>query len=133
MEHTGLIAYIPSINLQTITTSCQDMQMMKDTQQQDAGTRTDLQTRSMFVVWLLALCTILLECVGAYCYPIVYLTVPTNFNPANTLHAALNRTPKVGLAFNSNNRWLFQLLARVVEKQQREHVQKATSPQMSTR
>ena len=49
MEPDALIAYIPNSDPQTIRTALQFMQMTKDTQEQDAGTVTNLQTGTMFV------------------------------------------------------------------------------------
>ena len=113
MDQAALIAYIPNINRPTIIASRQDMQIMKNTQKQDTGKITDLMGGTMFVAWLLAFRTVVSGCVGAYCCPIVYLTLPTKFNPVNAIHAAGNRIPKFGPAFNSDNQWLFQLLAPV--------------------
>ena len=110
MDQTSVSSYINQLTLDMVIKSRQDLQEMLDLKQQEAGTVAKLQIGTMFTGWLIGLRTLLSGLVGAYYYPIVYLSVPTTINPAHPLHDLWNRIPRVGPAYIRDNRWLFRLL-----------------------
>ena len=114
MVMADMIAATPNIDNAALQAAREDLQMVDALQDRDEQTVAPLETGTKFNALLLALRVLLSGMIGAYGCAIVYLTVPTVVNPMHPIYAAWNRVPKQGAPYNSDNNWLFRLLAPVI-------------------